>query len=38
VVVVVVLVVILWNTKIFGNFEAATWRQKALLSCCALIS
>jgi len=35
---VVTVVMVIWNTKISGSFEAETWRQKALLSCRAAIS
>jgi len=34
----VMVVMIIWHTIIFGSFEAETWRQKALLSCHAVIS
>jgi hypothetical protein len=36
--VVVMVVMIMRHTIIFGSFEAETWRQKALLSCHAIIS
>jgi len=35
---VVMVVMIIWSTKISGSFEAETWLQKALLSCPTVIS